>query len=87
MVADPNLAIAMIAIGLLGIYAEFCLPGKVLPGVLGGIFLLIGTASLVNAPASAAISWPFVTALFLALLAITTYLLRIAVRARRNKQP
>lgn len=86
MIADPNLAIALIAIGLLGIYAEFCLPGKVVPGVLGGILLLIGAATLVNTPNAAAISWPLAAALAIALLVITTYLLRIAARARRNKQ-
>lgn len=84
MVSDPNVALAMIALGLLGIYAEFCLPGKVVPGILGGILLLTGLASVRNA--SAPVSWPFAVAVALPLAAITVYLLRIATRARRNKR-
>ena len=84
MVSDPNIAIALVALGLLGIYAEFCLPGKVVPGVAGGIFLLTGLASLVNAQAP--VSWLLAAAITVPLVAVTAYLLRIAARARRNKR-
>ena len=86
MVPDPNVAIAMIALGLLGIYAEFCLPGKVVPGVVGGVLLLVGLASLMHAPSGASISWPLAAAIAIPFAAITTYLLRIARRARQNKR-
>jgi membrane-bound serine protease (ClpP class) len=40
-IADPNLAYILLMIGLLGLYFEFSHPGAVLPGVLGGISLLL----------------------------------------------
>ena len=86
MVSDPNLAIAMIALGLLAIYAEFCLPGKVVPGIAGGVLLLLGLASIVNAPAEAHISWPLAAAVGVPLAVLTASLLHIAARARRNKR-
>ncbi len=85
MVTDPNLAISLIAMGLLCVYVELCRPGRVVPGVLGGIAFLVGLASLVNAPPNARISWPIVTALLVPLGAISAFLLKVAIRARRNK--
>ncbi|HEK85273.1 MAG TPA: nodulation protein NfeD [Candidatus Aminicenantes bacterium] len=40
-IANPNLAYILLMIGLLGLYFEFANPGAVLPGVLGGISLLL----------------------------------------------
>lgn len=40
-IANPNLALLLGVIGLLGLYFEFNTPGMVLPGVLGGISLLL----------------------------------------------
>ncbi len=40
-IANPNLAYILLMIGLLGLYMEFSHPGAILPGVLGGISLLI----------------------------------------------
>lgn len=45
-IADPNLALLLLVLGALGIYAEFSSPGLVLPGVLGAIMLLLGLAAL-----------------------------------------
>ncbi len=39
--ADPNIAIILMMIGLAGLYFELAHPGAVLPGVLGGICLLL----------------------------------------------
>lgn len=39
--ADPNLAYLFMIIGFLGIYAEFSHPGLILPGVVGGICLVL----------------------------------------------
>lgn len=86
MVSDPNLAITLVALGILLIYTEFCFIGKVIPCVLGGILLLVGLASLTNAPAGTQISWTLAATLAIAILAISAYLLRIATRARRNKR-
>jgi membrane-bound serine protease (ClpP class) len=84
MVSDPNVAIVLIALGVLGIYVELCRPGRVVPGITGGVLLIIGVASIVNA--TAPIHWPFVLAIISALTLVTVYLLRIAIRARRNKR-
>jgi membrane-bound serine protease (ClpP class) len=40
-IANPNLAYILLMIGLLGLYFEFSHPGAILPGVLGGISLLV----------------------------------------------
>jgi membrane-bound serine protease (ClpP class) len=40
-IANPNLAFILLMIGLLGLYFEFSHPGAILPGVLGGISLLL----------------------------------------------
>ena len=49
-IADPNVAVILIAAGILGIYTEFCLPGRIVPGVLGGIFVLLGLSSFAILP-------------------------------------
>lgn len=40
-IADPNLALILGVIGLLGLYLEFTNPGLILPGVIGGICFLL----------------------------------------------
>ena len=40
-IADPNLALILGVVGLLGLYLEFTSPGLLVPGVLGGICLLL----------------------------------------------
>ncbi len=41
IVSEPNLAYVLFLIGLVGIYFELSHPGAVLPGVLGGVSLLL----------------------------------------------
>jgi len=48
MPTDPNTALLFFAAGLLGIYAELCFPGTVIPGALGGVFLLLSIAGFVE---------------------------------------
>ncbi len=43
---DPNIAFLLLAIGALGIYAEFNHPGAVIPGVAGLIFVLLAIFAL-----------------------------------------
>lgn len=40
-IADPNFALLLGVIGLLGLYFEFTAPGMIVPGVAGGICLLL----------------------------------------------
>jgi membrane-bound serine protease (ClpP class) len=49
-IADPNIALLLLVIGALGIYAEFSSPGLVLPGVMGAIIVLLGLAALAMFP-------------------------------------
>lgn len=49
-VADPNIALILVVVGALGICAEFCAPGKIVPGVLGGILLLLGLSAIAVLP-------------------------------------
>ena len=45
-ISDPNIAYILVSIGMLGIVAELFHPGMILPGVLGGICLILGIYSL-----------------------------------------
>jgi membrane-bound ClpP family serine protease len=83
MLADANIALLIAALGLLGVYAELCRPGRVIPGIAGGIALLTGLASLTKTGPPSPL---WATAVLLPLLAITAWLARIALRARRNKR-
>jgi membrane-bound serine protease (ClpP class) len=49
-IADPNIALLLLVLGALGVYAEFSIPGTILPGVLGAILLLLGFAALAMFP-------------------------------------
>ena len=61
-ISDPNLALILLALGALGIYAEFNAPGMVFPGVLGAICALVGLAALSVLP----LNWLGVSLLILA---------------------
>jgi len=50
--AHPNLASILLTIGLLGLYFELSHPGAVLPGVVGGICLLLAFFALSLLPVS-----------------------------------
>ena len=45
-IADPNIALVLLVIGVLGIYVEFSSPGLIAPGVFGGILVLLGLSAL-----------------------------------------
>lgn len=45
-ISDPTIAYLLISIGMLGLLIEMLHPGTVLPGVLGGVCLLVGVYSV-----------------------------------------
>jgi membrane-bound serine protease (ClpP class) len=51
-IADPNIALIFVVVGAFGIYAEFCLPGRLAPGVIGAISLFLGVTALCRFPVS-----------------------------------
>ncbi len=49
-IADPNIALLLVVLGVLGIYVEFSAPGLVAPGVAGAILALLGLTALSMLP-------------------------------------
>ncbi|MDQ1472013.1 MAG: hypothetical protein QOJ99_3493 [Bryobacterales bacterium] len=49
-IADPNIALLLVVLGVLGIYLEFSSPGLVVPGVAGAILALLGLTALSMLP-------------------------------------
>ena len=73
-ISNPNLAYLLLMLGLLGLYFEFSNPGSILPGVLGGIFLLLAIFSFQILPIN-------YVGLILILLAIGLFILEIKVQS------
>ena len=73
-IANPNLAFILLMIGLLGLYFEFSHPGAILPGVLGGICLLLAVFAFQILPIN-------YVGLGLILLAIILFILEIKVQS------
>lgn len=86
--ANPNFALATLLLGILLIYAEFNLPGAVLPGSLGALLTMLalfGLTRLALAPLAIAIA-----AAGVALLLISLRFLRapsIAALHRDGREP
>lgn len=62
-ISDPNIAFILLIVGALGVYVEFSSPGLIVPGVAGGILLLLGLSALSVLP----INWIGVALLVLAI--------------------
>jgi len=43
---NPDIALSLTAAGILFVYAEFCRPGKILPGVTGSCLVTLGVRGL-----------------------------------------
>jgi membrane-bound serine protease (ClpP class) len=50
VITDPTIAYILISLGTMGLFFEFSNPGSVLPGVIGGICLLLGLFALGSLP-------------------------------------
>ncbi len=73
-ISNPNLAYILLMLGLLGLYFEFSNPGAILPGVLGGIFLLLAIFSFQILPIN-------YVGLLLILLAIGLFILEVKIQS------
>ncbi|MBN2408493.1 MAG: nodulation protein NfeD [Candidatus Aminicenantes bacterium] len=73
-ISNPNLAYILLMLGLLGLYFEFSHPGAILPGVLGGISLLLAIFSFQILPIN-------YVGLLLILLAIGLFILEVKVQS------
>ena len=49
-ISDPNIAYILLSIAMLGIFLELSNPGAILPGVVGGIFLILAFYALQMLP-------------------------------------
>lgn len=52
VIADPNIAVLLLLVGLVGLYIEFTTPGVVVPGVVGVASALLGAFALQMLPFS-----------------------------------
>jgi membrane-bound serine protease (ClpP class) len=131
IITDPNIALIFMMAGIYGLFFEFMSPGAVLPGVAGGISLLIGLYALAVLPVTVAglglillgaalliadsvtgtialgiggviafivgaailiepdsfgfqIQWPVIAGIAAASLALSTLILRLALKSRRH---
>ncbi len=64
VLANPNVAYLLMALGALGLYVEITHPGGIFPGVIGVIFLLLGLYSVSVLP----VSWAGIALIFVALV-------------------
>jgi membrane-bound serine protease (ClpP class) len=71
-IADPNIAYIFLLIGIYGLFFELYNPGAILPGVVGGLSLIVAFFSLQLLP----ISW---AGLLLILFAIILFILEIKI--------
>jgi membrane-bound serine protease (ClpP class) len=72
IISDPNVAYMLMILGFYGLFFEFTNPGSVLPGVLGGIFLILAFYSFQTLPVNYA-------GFLLILLAIVLFILEIKI--------
>lgn len=71
-ISDPNIAYIFMLLGIYGLFFELSNPGAILPGVLGGIFLILAFYSLQTLP----VNW---AGLALILFAIVLFILEVKV--------
>jgi hypothetical protein len=83
MIANPDVALTVCALGVIGIYAGLC--GRILIGVTGGVIATIALASLLDGWAILRIHGWVAIAVSLPLAVVTLSLLKVVWKARKNK--
>ena len=63
-IMDPNVAFILLILGVLGLYVEFSNPGLILPGVAGGIMLILALFALSLLP----VNWAGAALILLAIV-------------------
>lgn len=71
-ISNPNIAYILMLLGLAGLYFEFTSPGALLPGIIGGISLLLAFFSMQTLPVN-------YTGVLLILFAVTLFIAEIKV--------
>lgn len=71
-ISDPNIAYILLMLGIYGLFFELWNPGAVLPGVIGGICMILGLYAMQTLP----VNW---AGLLLIFFAIILFLLEIKV--------
>lgn len=74
-ISNPNIAYILLILGIYGIFFELSNPGSILPGVVGGIFIILAFFSLQVLPINYAglLLILFALILFLAEIKVTSY--------------
>jgi len=72
VISNPNIAYILLTIGMMGLYFEFSNPGAIVPGVVGGISLILAFFAFQTLPINYA-------GLALMILAVILFLLEIKV--------
>jgi membrane-bound serine protease (ClpP class) len=72
IISDPNIAFILMMIGIAGLYFELANPGAVLPGVVGGIAIILAFFAFQTLPVNAA-------GILLIVLAIVFFILELKV--------
>ena len=75
LISNPSIAYILMMLGILGMYFEFSNPGAILPGVLGGIFLILAFFAMQQLPINVAgiLLILFATLLFILEIKVTSY--------------